>query len=75
MLIEYIAANNMHNLAEIRGAKMLMSSRDSYLNTLVGFRSAGLQLIALSKQELCLSIEWAIKCTQLFVESMNSMMS
>ncbi|CAB3248403.1 unnamed protein product [Arctia plantaginis] len=32
-----MATSSQHNLAEIRGAKILMSSRDSYVNTAVGY--------------------------------------
>ncbi|XP_047042280.1 uncharacterized protein LOC124646217 isoform X2 [Helicoverpa zea] len=37
MILEYVATCSHHNLAEIRGAKILMSSRDSYINTAVGY--------------------------------------
>ncbi|CAH1640539.1 unnamed protein product [Spodoptera littoralis] len=37
MILEFMATNSKHNVSEIRGAKMLMSSRVSYLSTAVGY--------------------------------------
>lgn len=37
MLLELIREDENYNVAEIRGAKMLMSSRDDYVESAVGF--------------------------------------
>lgn len=37
MLLEYMHDNDVYNASEIRGAKILMSSRDSYVDTAIGY--------------------------------------
>ncbi|KAL0861793.1 hypothetical protein ABMA27_009267 [Loxostege sticticalis] len=37
MIIEFLTNNDKHNIAEVRGAKTLMSSRDSYVDSAVGY--------------------------------------
>ncbi|CAH0599465.1 unnamed protein product [Chrysodeixis includens] len=41
MILEYISTSSHHSIAEIRGAKILMSSRDSYVDTAVGYVKVG----------------------------------
>ncbi|XP_073941199.1 uncharacterized protein isoform X1 [Choristoneura fumiferana] len=49
MILEFMTNSSNHNIAEIRGAKALMSSRDSYLSSAVGYvevqRSLGICIV------------------------------